>query len=119
MPKGCNVYGCRGNYRGEPYTPVVKCPDDPEIRRQWLDSLPNERSSLEKLKEIWVCRKHFDCEFIKSQGGSRPTHPPTLFDGVLNSCRKQVTPKIRGTKFSSAEKRIRKQHDIESKKKHN
>ena len=47
MPKGSNVYGCRGNYRGEPYAPVVKFPDDPEIRRQWLDSLPNKRSRLE------------------------------------------------------------------------
>ena len=71
MPKACNVFGCRGNYRGEPYSPVVKCPRDPDIRQRWLDSMPNDRASLENLKEIWVCRRHFDCEFVKSQGGSQ------------------------------------------------
>ena len=32
MPKECNVYGCRSNYRGEPYTTEVESPTD-EVER--------------------------------------------------------------------------------------
>ena len=91
-------------------------PPDPDIRRRWLDSMPNYRASLENLKEIWVCRKHFDCEFVKARGGSRPTHSPTLFDGIPSSCLKQTKPKLRNTKLSSAEKRRENQDMLESKR---
>ena len=79
MPKLCSVYGCRGNYKEEPYSHIVKCPDDPEIKRQWIDALPNERGSLVHLKEIWICRHHFDCPNIKVQGGTRPSAVPDIF----------------------------------------
>ena len=84
MPRMCSVYGCRGNYKGEPYSPVVKCPDDPDIRKQWIDAMPNKRGSLEKLKEIWICRRHFDCQDIKVQGGSRPSCHPTILMAFRN-----------------------------------
>ena len=87
---------------------------DPEIRRTWLDSLPNDRRSLETLKEIWEWRKHFVCEFTKSQGGSRPTHP--LFDGIPNTCLKQTPTILRNTNLSSAEKRRENQVIIDSKR---
>ena len=77
MPRPCNVYGCRGNYRGEPYSRVIQCPNNSEIRRTWINAMPNERESLEKLKQIWICRRHFDCPFTTVQGGSKPTGPPT------------------------------------------
>ena len=78
--------------------------------------MPNDRASLENLKEIWVCRRHFDCEFVKSQGGSRPSQPPTLFDGIPNSCLKQTTSKSRNTKLTSAEKRRENQDLLDSKR---
>ena len=62
MPKKCNVYGCRGNYRGKPYTKVVSFPTDEVERNRWIEAMPNERSSLLQLKQIYACARHFDCE---------------------------------------------------------
>ena len=31
MPRRCAVYGCRGNYIGEPYTKTVSFPTDEEL----------------------------------------------------------------------------------------
>ena len=62
MPKKCNVYGCRGNYRDEPYTKVVSFPTDEVERNCWIEAMPNERSSLLQLKQIYACVRHFDCE---------------------------------------------------------
>ena len=62
MPKKCNVYGCRGNYRGEPYTKVVSFPTDEVDRNRWIEAMPNECSSLLQLKQIYACVCHFHCE---------------------------------------------------------
>ena len=56
MPNKCNVYGCRGNYRGEPYTKVIEFPHDEAERNRWIDAMPNDRSSLEKLKKYMLVR---------------------------------------------------------------
>ena len=69
MPKKCNVYGCRGNYRSEPYTKVVQFPTDETERNRWIVAMPNERSSLLKLKQIYACANHFDCDWMKVKGG--------------------------------------------------
>ena len=45
MPKKCNVFGCRGNYRCEPYTKVVQFPCDGDELDRWIDVMPNESSS--------------------------------------------------------------------------
>ena len=55
MPNKCNVYGCRGNYRGEPYTKVIEFPHDEAEGNRWIDAMPNDRSRLEKLKNICLC----------------------------------------------------------------
>ena len=86
MGRLCCVYGCRGNYRGEPYSQVVSFPKDEKSRNEWFEALPNDRKQLEEKKQLWVCRKHFNCDFIKSQGGERPTGPPTIFEGIPKSC---------------------------------
>ena len=98
MPRSCNALNCRGNYPGEPYSKVVKFPDklsDPEEWNRWLCAMPNERASLERLKEIWICRFHFDCEWKKVRGGERPVGPPSIFPGVPKSCFKQTKTKAR------------------------
>ena len=105
MGRLCCVYGCRGNYRGEPYSQVVSFPKDEKSRNEWFEALPNDRKQLEEKKQLWVCRKHFNCDFIKSQGGERPTGPPTIFEGIPKSCLKQVTTKQRQTTCTLAEKR--------------
>ena len=90
MPKKCNVYGCRGNYRGEPYTKVVSFPTDEVERNRWIEAMINEVSSLLQLKQIYACVRHFECEWITVKGGKRPSHPPSIFPGVLKSCLNQV-----------------------------
>ena len=52
--------------------------------------MPNERSSLLKLKEIYARANYFDCDWIKVGSGKRPSGPPSMFLGVPQSCLKQV-----------------------------
>ncbi|XP_076811672.1 uncharacterized protein LOC143458706 [Clavelina lepadiformis] len=110
MPKKCNVYGCRGNYREEPYSKVVSFPTDEVERNRWINAMPNERSSLLQLKQIYACANHFDCEWISVKGGKRPSQPPSIFPGVLKSCLKQVSsaPRTR-PRTASAEARAEKE----------
>ena len=69
MPKKCNVYGCRGNYRVEPYTKVVSFSTDEVEQNRWTEAMPNERSSLLQLKQIYTCVCDFDCEWITVEWG--------------------------------------------------
>ena len=95
MPKKYNVYGCWGNYKNEPYTKVVSFPTDELEQNRWIDAMPNERSSLLQLKQIYACAHHFDCEWISVKGGKRPSKPPSIFPGVAKSCLKQVSSATR------------------------
>lgn len=112
MPRRCNVYLCKGNYKGEPYTRTVSASEDdyPEDRQRWIAAMPNERRSLDKLKHINVCVHHFDCEWVTVQGGGkRPTLPPSIFPGVPKSCVKQTSTTPRTTKSATADARSEKQ----------
>ena len=114
MVRSCNAKGCNGNYPGEPYSKVVKFPNkdtDPDEWDRWVCAMPNEGASLENLKEIWVCRSHFDCEWKKVRGGERPVDPPSIFPGIAKSCFKQTVSKPRTT-FATSEK----QAEIEAKR---
>ena len=63
MPNPCSAPGCRSNYRGESYTPVIKLPTaPPELRHQWLRAL--HRVDIENLKHVYVCLLHFHPEDI-------------------------------------------------------
>ena len=91
----CAAYNCRGNYNGEPYSPMVKFPSrDNENEKDdwddWIKAMPNTPESLMKLKEVWICKKHFDpnCEWKTIKGGKLPSMPPSIFDGVPKSCLK-------------------------------
>ena len=113
MPRSCNVFGCRGNYPGQPYSKVVSFPDkskELDEWKRWISAMPNDRASLESLKEIWVCTTHFDCAWKTIRGGSRPVAPPSIFPGVRKSCLKQTSSKARSTSATS-EKRM--QNDAE------
>ena len=107
MPKKCNVFGCRGNYRCEPYTQVVPFPSDEVERDRWIDAMPNERSSLLQLKQIYDCVHHFDCEWVKVKGGKRSSQPPSIFPGVPKSC---LTSTPRNT--SSSEEACARNEDL-------
>ena len=63
--------------------------------------MPNERSSLLQLKQIYACVRHFDCEWITVKGGKRPSHSPSIFPGVSKSCLKQVSSAPRITTASA------------------
>ena len=105
MPKRCSAFACRGNYGGTPYVKVVSFPKDPDERERWILAMPNEPSSLRKLKEIYVCESHFDCDWMTAKGGKRPKEPPTIFPGVPKSALKQVSPATRPTSCSSSDAR--------------
>ena len=46
MPFKCSVYGCRGNYENEDYSPTVKFPKDALTRQAWIDAMPNDPDTL-------------------------------------------------------------------------
>ena len=102
MVNKCSIFGCNSNYRNQPYVKVVSLPTDEVERNRWIYEIPNERSSLLKLKKIYVCERHFDCEWVSAKGGKRPSQPPSIFPGVQKSCLKQVTSVTRSF-TSSAE----------------
>ena len=104
MVNKCSIFGYNSNYRNQPYVKVVSLPTDEVERNRWIDAIPNERSSLLKLKKIYVCERHFDCEWVSAKGGKRPSQPPSIFPGVQKSCLKQVTSVTRSF-TSSAESR--------------
>ena len=116
MGRVCCVYGCCGNYRGEPYSQVVSFPKDEKSRGEWFAALPNDIRQLEAKKQLWICCKHFDCEFVKSQEVERPTGPPTIFEGCPKSCLKQVTVKPQKLTCTSFEKRNELDDDGKKKK---
>ena len=101
MGRKCAAYNCRGNYNGEPYSPMVKFPsrDNENEKDDWIKAMPNTRESLMKLKEVWICKKHFDpnCEWKTIKGGKRPSVPPSIFDGVPKSCLKNPASTRRST----------------------
>ena len=109
MPLRCAVYGCRGNYRGEPYTKTVSFPTDEETRSKWITTLPNDSRTLVGRKEIWICITHFEGEWVTMRGGKRPLNPPSIFPGVTESCLKQAQYKERQTAYNSAETRRKSQ----------
>ena len=103
MPRHCVVYGCRGNFKWEPYTKTVSFPSEKETRQKWRAAMPNDPASL--LEEIWVCVTHFEGEWATARGGRRPINPPSIFPGIPKSCLKQVQNKQRPTRCGSAEMR--------------
>ena len=103
MPFRCAAAGCRGNYDGEPSVPMVKFPKDPEERQRWIDAMPNDPETLKGRKEIWICMSHFKCDFVKIQGGKRPSNPPSFFPVVAKSCFKQTSSIPRQTQFATAD----------------
>ena len=97
MSRRCNVFGCRGNYLGEPCMKTVSFPKDPNERKKWIDAMPNERSSLSQLSEIHVCKSRFTCDWVTAHGRKRPSAPPSIFPGVPKSCLKQVSSQLHKT----------------------
>ena len=51
MPRRCSVFNYNGKYRGEPYSKTVSASITkyPEDRIKWIEAMPNQRQSLEKL----------------------------------------------------------------------
>ena len=78
MLKKCNVYGCHGDYRSEPYIKAAPFPI----------AMPNDRFSLLKLREIYACVHHFDWDWVKVKGGKKLSKPPSFFL-VVAPCLKQ------------------------------
>ena len=112
MVNKCSCYGCRGNYKsdGQPYSSLVKFPKDPEERERWILAMPNDPNTLRPRNTIYICASHFDCEWKKTPGGSRPSQPPSVFPNIPKSCLKQVPMKHRSTSTTSSDAREKKAH---------
>ena len=108
MPRRCSCFGCNGNYDGTPYVKVISFPKDPEERERWILAMPNQNESLRCLKEIYICYKHFNCEWVSVKGGKRPKEPPSIFPGIPKSTLKQVASTSRPTSFSTSASRAKK-----------
>lgn len=113
MPSSCAAAGCRGNYRGEPYSRVVRFPKDEEKRQAWIDAMPNDPETLKHRKEIWICAAHFDCEWVNIRGGKYPAKPPSIFPGAPKSCLKQTRSTPRQTQAATSEVRGKRQQSLQ------
>ena len=103
MPKRCAAFNCHGNYRGEPYSPMVSFPNDEQERHAWICAMPNRPESLRDRSKLWICASHFDCDWITVKGGKRPAGPPTVFKDIPKSCLKQGISSPRSTKTVTAD----------------
>jgi hypothetical protein len=54
MPKRSAVHGCWGNYRGQPYSRVVRFPTEKSERDRWIKAMPNAESSLTARRDLYV-----------------------------------------------------------------
>ena len=115
MGRHCVVYNCRGNYRGEPYSQVVKFPTDRNERSKWISALPNDSKTLLERKELWICVKHFDCAWKTTQGGKRPAELPSIFEGVPKSRVKQINTTPRPTPAATSKRRRELQEELNEK----
>ena len=118
MPRKCNAFNYRGNYR-EPYSKVVSFPKDlAERKKKCIKAISNYPKLLANKKEVglWVCASHFDCEWVTVNGGKRPCQPPPVFLEVPMSFFKQVQnlSRPRSTQMSCAEGRVQQQKALES-----
>ena len=89
---------------GMPYVKVISFPKDPEEKESWILAMPNEKESLSRLKEIYIC------EWMSVSGGKRPKEPPSVFPGVSISALKQMTSAPCPTSSSTSESRAKKMH---------
>ena len=78
MVNKCSIFGCNSNYGNQPYVKLVSFPTDEVERNRWIDAVPNERSSLLKLKKIFACERHFDFEWVSAKGAGKKTKPTTI-----------------------------------------
>ena len=97
MPRKCSVYGCTTGYVGKKYLstngnqniPVYGFPlRDQNVLNQWLRNIPNANLRKIVTKCMGVCRKHWpaDAKFVKSANFLIPAEPPTIFEGIPQSC---------------------------------
>lgn len=96
MPRKCSVYGCNTNYFGADKGTVYQFPKDEAEKQAWINSLPNR--DFNWTKEKGVCYKHWPADKrtrIAPGGWEIPVEPPTIFDGVPNSCVPQPATKAR------------------------
>ena len=81
----------------------------------WITALPNEPKTLLQRKELWICAKHFSCEWKKTQGGKRPSEPPSIFEGIPKSCMKQTKNTPRTTSATTSESRRQREEQLNNK----
>ena len=101
MPRMCSVFGCKSNYRGEPYTRVVSLPAKQDEEDRWIDALLSDRAKILRLKNVYICERHIDCDWITSSDGKRSSQPPSIFLNIPQSCRKQQQPQGRSSSISA------------------
>jgi hypothetical protein len=112
MPKHCAAFDCHGNYKGQPYTRMVRFPTEENERRRWIEAIPSNPLTLNRRRDIYVCASHFYCFWTAAKGGLRPVGPPTVFRGIAKSCIKQTFSGRRRTTEAFAFLARQKQQEI-------
>ena len=79
--------------------------------KKWINTMPNERTSLASKKDICICASRFDSDLINVRGRKLPSQSPSILPGVPKSCLKQVHRSQRTTQ-NSTEMRQQKQQQI-------
>ena len=97
MPRKCSCGGCKTGYLTSQLEEKVPCysfPVDPEERKLWCVSLPNQIHPEKVTKYMSLCAKHWpnDTPMKKVKGRFRPAVLPSIFPGVLDTLWPQMTP---------------------------
>jgi hypothetical protein len=83
----------------------VSLPIKQDEKDRWIAALPNDRAQILSLKNVYICEQHFDCDWITTRGGKRPTQPPSIFPNIPQSCMKQQQPQCRSSSTSAETRR--------------
>ena len=97
MLRKCGCGGCKTGYltsQSKEKVPCYSFPVDSKERKLWCVSLPNQIHPEKVTKYMSLCAKHWpnDAPMKKVKGRFRPAVPPSIFPGVLDALRPQVTP---------------------------
>ena len=109
MAKKCSIPGCRSNYDppknsfsvSKAHVKVFRLPKSTSELELWLHSIPFKNLNLHK--DLVVCVKHWPADFktVSLRGKERPRYPPSVWEGIPQSCIPLPPPPPRKTHRSS------------------
>ena len=73
MSRKYNLFNYQGNCDGTPYSSTVSASllKYSKDQSEWIDAMPNNYKSLEKLKKSHISHHHFHCDWITVGDGGK------------------------------------------------